>query len=36
MKSRVMKILSLALALMMVVCVFAACGKDTGEGEQQG
>lgn len=35
MKSRVMKILSLALALMMVVCVFAACGKDTGEGSDE-
>ena len=30
-----MKILSLALALMMVVCVFAACGKDTGEGSDE-
>lgn len=31
MKSRVLKLASLALALMMVICLFSACGKDTGE-----
>lgn len=35
MKSRVLKLLSLALALMMVVCVFSACGKDSGEGSDE-
>ena len=35
MKSRVLKILSLVLALMMVVCVFSACGKDSGEGSDE-
>ncbi len=35
MKSRVLKLASLVLALMMVLTLFSACGKDTGNGSDE-